>query len=169
MRPVGSAGEPLAIVRESIEVDAPVANVYQAWSNFENFPEFMANVKDIRKVGDVESVWVTRVMGVRQEWRATTTRREENRSIAWQASGDVGMSGRVNFTEVGPNRTRVDVEMEWKAQGIKEGIAEALGIDDHTVKRDLKDFKEYIEGRKAPRTTTGTTLGGTGGGSTGLR
>jgi len=35
-------------VNESIEVDAPVDDVFRYWSNFENFPIFMSNVEEVR-------------------------------------------------------------------------------------------------------------------------
>lgn len=157
---------PLAIVRENIEVDAPIDACYQAWSDFQNFPEFMSNVKDVRKVSESESIWVTRILGIRQEWRATMMHRETNRSLSWQASGDVGMNGRVTFSQVAPNRTRIDVEVEWKGDTLKEGVADVLGIDEATVKQDLKNFKDFIEGRKTARTGVRTATGGT---STGPR
>jgi uncharacterized membrane protein len=140
----------MATIHESIEVNAPVDACFDAWSNFENFPEFMAHVRDVRRVGDRETVWVTRVVGVRKEWRATTTTMDDNREIAWQADGDVGMDGRVRFSSVGPTRTRIDVDIAWKGEGLAERTGEALGIDDASVKRDLRNFQEYIEGRGTP-------------------
>jgi uncharacterized membrane protein len=35
-------------VHESIEVEAPVENIYRYWSNFENFPSFMSNIEEVR-------------------------------------------------------------------------------------------------------------------------
>ena len=32
-------------VHETIEVEAPVQDVFAYWSNFENFPNFMQNVE----------------------------------------------------------------------------------------------------------------------------
>lgn len=137
----------MAIVRESIEVDAPVAACYGIWAHFEQFPRFMSNVESVRRVDDEESVWVTRVLGLQQEWHATTLRREEGREISWQATGDVGINGRVLFTSLSPERTRIDVEMTWKGGLVKEGVVDVLGLDDATVRRDLRQFKDHAEGR----------------------
>src|ERR687889_657436 len=44
-------------VHESIEVDAPVDDVFRYWSNFENFPTFMSNVEEVRISAQDTSNW----------------------------------------------------------------------------------------------------------------
>ncbi len=39
-------------VQESVEVQAPVEDVFRYWSNFENFPTFMSNVEEVRMTGE---------------------------------------------------------------------------------------------------------------------
>ena len=34
-------------VYESIEVQAPLRDVFRYWSNFENFPSFMQNIEEV--------------------------------------------------------------------------------------------------------------------------
>lgn len=138
----------MATVRASIEVDAPIDQVFEAWRNFENFPEFMSNVKDVRVDGD-ESVWVTRVLGVRREWRARTTEVSENRRIRWAAVGDVGMGGEVDFEALSPAKTRVTVQFLW--EGDTPTLAAGSLLDDVIVNQDLKNFKKFVEGRKMPK------------------
>ena len=42
-------------VHETIEVEAPVEDVYSYWSNFENFPSFMSNIEEVRMTGHYTS------------------------------------------------------------------------------------------------------------------
>ena len=35
-------------VHETIEVEAPVEDVFHYWSNFENFSSFMSNIEEVR-------------------------------------------------------------------------------------------------------------------------
>ncbi len=44
-------------VQESIEVQAPVNDVFAYWSNFENFPGFMQNIEEVRMTGEDTSHW----------------------------------------------------------------------------------------------------------------
>jgi uncharacterized membrane protein len=39
-------------LQESIEVQAPVKDVFAYWSNFENFPGFMQNIEEVRMTGE---------------------------------------------------------------------------------------------------------------------
>lgn len=61
-------------VNESIEVAAPKEDVFAYWSNFENFPEFMDNIEEIRMTGEDTSHWkVKGPLGVSVEFDARTT------------------------------------------------------------------------------------------------
>ena len=53
----------------------------------------------------------------------------------------------MTFQSLGPDRTRVDVEITYEAEGLKEKVGGALGLDDRRVKGDLERFKELIESR----------------------
>ena len=43
-------------VQESIEVQAPLQDVFTYWSNLENFPQSMSNIEEVRVAGDT-SPW----------------------------------------------------------------------------------------------------------------
>ena len=44
-------------VEGSIEVEAPVQQVYEYWKTLENLPQFMTNVEDVRSTGPDTSHW----------------------------------------------------------------------------------------------------------------
>jgi uncharacterized membrane protein len=39
-------------VHESIEIQAPLQDIFTYWSNLENFPQIMRNVEEVRVAGD---------------------------------------------------------------------------------------------------------------------
>lgn len=153
-------------IRDTIEVEANIEACYDAWRKFENFPRFMANVKSVQKLSERDSLWVSEVVGVEHRWQATVTEDQRPRRIAWKAGGDVGMDGMVTFSQVRPGATRIDVEFLWHGGGITGAVAEALKIDEAVVKRNLHNFKDFIEGRRV-EATPGTTGGAYGGGPSG--
>jgi uncharacterized membrane protein len=132
-------------VEENIEVEAPVERIYQAWTEYERFPEFMHNVKEVRRTGPDMTHWVAEAAGKTVEWEARTVA-EERRRVAWTAQGESGQSGEVRFTPLGENRTRIEVRMDWHVPSrAQEAAASVLGIDDRAVHRDLQNFKQMVE------------------------
>ena len=137
----------MATVNESIEIDVPVSTAYNQWTQFEEFPKFMEGVESVRQLDDTHLHWVAEFRGQRHEWDAEITEQEPDRVIAWRALDGKYNSGRVRFEPLGEGRTRVDVELMWEPEGIKEELGSALGADSRRVKGDLERFKELVESR----------------------
>ena len=137
----------MATVNESIEVSVPVSTAYNQWTQFEEFSQFMDGVESVRQLDDTHLHWVAEFGGERHEWDAEITEQQPDRVVAWRAQDGKYNSGRVHFESLGGDRTRIDVEMFWEPEGIKEELGSALGADSRRVKGDLERFKELIESR----------------------
>ncbi|MDQ3913353.1 MAG: SRPBCC family protein [Actinomycetota bacterium] len=142
-------------VEGSIEIEAPVGTVYEYWETLENLPNFMANVEEVRSTGPDTTYWkVKGPFGRMLEWEAQTTQREQNQAIAWNSTeGEVGTSGQVRFQEVGQNRTRVEVQMNYaNPPGGKVGevASRAVANPKLQLEQDLRNLKEIMEGRSTP-------------------
>ncbi len=133
-------------VTAEIEVDAPVRRVYDQWSRLEELPSFMSMVEEVRPTeGHDLTHWVVRVAGVRREFDARTTEMVPDERISWVSVAEEMHSGSVRFTPLGPDRTRVAVEMGWAPESFIEKAGAALHLDQRAVESDLKRFKENIE------------------------
>ncbi len=139
----------------SIIVNAPVERVYEYWSNLENLPKFMTNIEDVRYVGADTTHWVIKgPLGAKIEFDAQTTQREENSALGWNTiDGNVQSSGQVRFQELGPERTRVEVTMNYAdPPGGKLGEvgSRVVANPQAMMEQDLHYFKEIMEGRATP-------------------
>ncbi|HZD11223.1 MAG TPA: SRPBCC family protein, partial [Candidatus Binatia bacterium] len=75
-------------IQKTLEVDAPVDEVFRFWDNFENFPRFMSHLAEVEDLGEGRSHWViSGPAGTSVSWDARVTRRRENEELAW-ASGE---------------------------------------------------------------------------------
>jgi uncharacterized membrane protein len=142
-------------VEGSIEIEAPVETVYGYWETLENLPNFMANVEEVRPTGPDTTHWrVTGPFGRTLEWDAQTTQREENSAIGWNTSeGEVGTSGQVRFREVGQDRTRVEVQMNYAdppGGTVGEVASRAVANPKLQLEQDLRNLKEILEGSATP-------------------
>ena len=133
-------------VTESIEVLVPVSVAYNQWTQFESFPEFLSYVESVTQVDDTRNHWVVNVDGVKREFDTVITEQEPDRKISWERTeGEVNHAGVVTFNDLSGVSSRVTVQLDWDPQGLLEKAGAALGIDDHSVKKDLEKFKAFIE------------------------
>lgn len=139
----------------SIEVEAPVAKVYDYWKTLENLPQFMSNIEEVRATGPDTTHWVVKgPLGYRAEFDAKTTQNEPNSAIAWNTEdGDVQTSGQVRFKEISENRTRVEVQMNyWNPPGgrLGEAASRVTSGPKTILVQDLNNFKDIMEGTATP-------------------
>jgi len=137
-------------VNESIEVQAPVDEVFAYWSNFENFPKFMQNIEEVRMTGEDTSHWrVKGPLGKSVAFDAKATEKDPNRGIGWNTvDGEVMTSGEVRFEEVQPDRTRVEVTMNYSdppGGKVGEAAAEVLQNPEREMREDLQNFAKIVE------------------------
>ncbi len=142
-------------VEGNIEVEAPVQQVYEYWQNLENLPQFMSNSEDVRSTGPDTTHWVVKgPLGAKVEFDARTTQDKPNSAIGWNTvDGQVQTSGQVRFEEVTPNRTRVEVQMNYAdppGGKVGEVASRAVANPKLMMEQDLKNFKDIMEGTATP-------------------
>jgi uncharacterized membrane protein len=137
----------MSTVVESVDVAVPVRTAYNQWTQFEDFPQFMDGVKEIRQVTDELTHWVVDVAGVRREFDARITEQHPDERVAWTSLDGPKHAGVVTFHRLDETHTRVTVQMDIDPEGIVETVGDKAGVVDRKVKGDVKRFKEFIEAR----------------------
>ena len=134
-------------IEESIEVQVPVQQAYNQWTQFEDFPKFMDAIESVSQLDDTHVQWVAQIRGERREWRTEITEQQPDEKIAWKTiAGEVKNDGVVTFDEVGENQTRVNVQMDVESESGPETLAgDLLGIVKKQVQGDLERFKLLVE------------------------
>ena len=140
----------MANVEKSIDVDVPIRQAYDQWTQFESFPHFMGGVEKITQLDERRTHWVTKIGGVEREFDAEITEQHPDERVAWKStSGDTKHAGVVTFHKISDTTTRVMVQIDWEPSGLVEKAGAAVGVDDRQVTADVKKFKEFIESRGA--------------------
>ena len=140
-------------VEKTIEVDVPVQIAYNQWTQFEDFPQFMGGVDQVRQVGDALTHWVAQIAGVRREWDAAILEQVPDSKVAWAATTGATNAGAVHFQSLGPARTLVRLHLEYEPEGLVEKVGDFLNVVSRQAEGDLERFKAFIESR-------GTATGG---------
>jgi len=139
----------------TLDIRAPVAEVFAAWRRVESFPCYMPHVLEVRRSGPRRTCWRVRVGGQELSWEAETTELELNRKIAWQSREGLENEGAVHL-EATPEGTRVKVIFNYNPPyGVAGDVAEALamgGAFERAVREDLAHMKDRLEALAASRT-----------------
>ncbi len=134
-------------VEKTIDVERPVSTVYNQWTQFETFPQFMAGVKEVLQNDDTHVRWRAAVGGKEKEWDAEITEQDPDKRISWKSVSGTHNAGTVRFEPLGENRTRVRLVMAYQPEGPVEKIGDALGVLQTQVRTSLEQFKRFIESR----------------------
>ncbi|MER7796567.1 SRPBCC family protein [Microbacterium sp. NPDC096154] len=131
-----------------IDVEAPINAVYNQWTQFESFPEYLGAVKQVKQIDDVRTQWTVSIAGKEESFYADIVDQVPDSHVAWQSTDGAFHAGRVEFEPHG-DETHVKLRMEWEPQGAIEKIGAAVGIDDAQAQMDLQRFKKFMEKRGA--------------------
>ena len=137
----------MSSIEQSIEVQVPVRTAYNQWTQFEDFPNFMEGVKEIRQIDDASLHWTVEIAGQVREFDAKITEQNPDERIAWTTIDGPHQAGVVTFHRLGDNQTKVMLQMEYEPEGIVEKAGAAIGVVKGRVKGDLERFKSFIESR----------------------
>jgi uncharacterized membrane protein len=146
------AGTREPVVLRSITVGRPVDEVYAFWSDFTNFPRFMAHVESIEMLDDERSRWrATGPAGTRAEWVAEIVERRDGELIAWKTVDEPTLyhEGKVTFRAAPRDEgTVATIEMRYAPPGGALGAA-LLKLfrkePGQQVIDDLRRFKQVME------------------------
>src|SRR5690349_22282449 len=120
-------------VEKSIKVEVPVHEVYNQWTQFESFPQFMDGVEEVRQLDDKRLHWRAKVGGKEKEWDAMIATQEPDRCIAWHNTSGAENAGRVSFEPVGANVTEVTLQLKFDPEGFVENVGDAIGVPERRV------------------------------------
>lgn len=158
----------MAHVEKSIEVEAPVDQVYRTWMDCDNYPRFMEGVREVRRLSPYRTRWTADYGGTREEWYSRITGTTTNRRIAWTSESGDRNDGEVILEPLDRERTRVYFATDYEPHGLMGSSAERLGLMERRIDGDLKRFKGYVEGEPMPaeRFSSATRSAGRAGEST---
>jgi len=136
-------------IEDSIEVQVPVQQAYNQWTQFEEFPKFMEGIQSVKQLDDTRVEWVAEVGGESRQWTTEITEQQPDEKVAWKTiEGEVKNDGIVTFEQVGDGQTRVNVQMDVEGESRAENVAgDLLGVVKGQVRGDLERFKQLIENR----------------------
>ena len=134
-------------IQEEIQLEVPARTAYNQWTQFEEFPQFMEGVEEVRQLDDKTLHWVASIAGNAAEWDARIVEQVPDQRIVWESIDGQQTRGRVEFHPQGSTRSTVQVTMEYSPEGALQKVGSAAGLDARRIRADLDRFKQLIESR----------------------
>ena len=137
-------------VHKSIVVDAPVERVFSVLEKPAQFPSFMRRVREVRAENGHSHWVVAGPVGTAVEWDAITTVNRPNEMLAWHSEpgSAVEHAGVIRFERLGPEQTRLDVNLSYSppAGAFGHYAAKLFGADAGSeLDEELKRTKRFAE------------------------
>jgi uncharacterized membrane protein len=143
-------------VQKTININAPLDQVFGFFSNYQNFPRFMSNVREVRDHASGRSHWVVAgPMGLNVEWDADLTEYVPDQIIAWKSveGAVVENAGIIRFDGNPDGSTRVDIKLSYNPPGgaLGHAVAKLFGADPKSeMDGDLARVKTTLETGRPP-------------------
>lgn len=130
-------------ISREVVVAAPLRLVYDAWAQFEAYPQFIEGVDEVSVLDAKRLRWRAQAAdgAAASEWDVAITEQAPDDRIRWEASGGPVRAGAVLVDALDPGRTRVRMEVDVEAAREDEADIAAR------TERDLQAFKGYVEAR----------------------
>lgn len=138
------------VIEKTIRIGAPAEQVYELFANYDNFPRFLSNVRDVRDLGNNRSRWVvTGPGGAEFTWNSVLTEHRRPHRLAWESEpgAEVEQHGSIDF-EPFRDSTRVTLRLSYRppAGRVGHALATLLGSDPgRQLDADLQRMKQMVE------------------------
>ncbi len=140
----------MSTIETSIEVNVPEYTAYAQWTKFEEFPQFMEGVKEVKRLDGKRFHWKAEIAGQEREWDSEITEQAADQRLAWTNRGSAINGWVMTFHQLSNARSKIMLQVEYDPQGFTEDGGEALGVMSLRIQGDLERFKELIEKRWRP-------------------
>jgi uncharacterized membrane protein len=141
----------------TITIMRPREELYAFWRDFSNLAQFMENIEAITVLDEKRSHWKVRGPNGDYEWESLVTEDQPGSLIAWEATGDVKNSGRIEFVDAPPGHgTYVRALLAYDPPGgfIGKAVAKLTQKEPQiSSTRDLRRFKQLMEAGEIATTT----------------
>jgi uncharacterized membrane protein len=132
-------------VQQSVDIGLPIETVYNQWTQFEEWPNFMHRVTRVTQEDDCTVSFATKIWGKTKEFTANIETQRPNERIKWRVSQGITHTGVVSFHELGPNLTRVLLGFDVAPGSLIEKAARGMRHVKRAARGDLHRYKAFIE------------------------
>lgn len=137
------------MAHERIEIDLPLAKVYELLSNPVEFPKFLERIDKVERINSQTFEYKTEIGDEEFHWTTNIIDNLRNTRFAWiTINGNLNQTGTIRFTPLdNGERTRVEFSLDYRTFFGEPSpeLGEFIENSDAQLKTDLAKFKELAE------------------------
>lgn len=137
------------MAHERIDVDLPLAKVYEYLSDPGYFPHFFERIDHVNKINSQTFEFFSEIGTEEYQWTVNIIDNLRNTRFAWiTINGNLNQTGTIRFTPLdNGERTRVDVNLDCRTfyGEPEEELAQFIKGLPAQLTKDLERFKEEVE------------------------
>jgi uncharacterized membrane protein len=141
----GGAKKKFMNIVEWTDVGVPLKVAYNAFTQYEDWPDYMKKVHHVDWGDDAKLTIKGQVFLSHRTWEATITEQVPDSHIVWESTGEKGsISGSVSFHEITPTLTRMLTIGEYHPQGFVEKTGNLWRAVGRRFRLELKFFVHHV-------------------------
>ncbi len=137
------------MAHERIEIDLPLAKVYEFLSNPVDFPKFLERIDSVERINSQTFEYKTKIGADEFVWTTNLIDNLRNTRFAWiTINGNLNQTGTIRFTPLdNGTRTRVEFSLDYRTffGDPTEELAEFIENSPAQLVKDLERFKQLVE------------------------
>ncbi len=132
-------------IQQSIDVALPVTEVFNHWTEYEDWPEFMHRIESAEQVDETTVSFQAKIWGISKRFEAEIVEQRPDERIEWNVTDGYAHTGVVTFHPLAENLTRVDLSLDIQPSNLIDKASRGMRFAKRAVRGDLHRFKAYAE------------------------
>jgi carbon monoxide dehydrogenase subunit G len=131
-------------VQQSVDIGVPLENVYNHFTQFEEWPKFMHRVTSVNQEDESHVSFKAKIWGVSKEFKAEIEEQRPEERIQWHVTQGLSHKGVVTFHPLAPGLTRIELSVDVEPGSLIEKFARGARHVKRAMRADLHRFKAYV-------------------------
>ena len=132
-------------IQQSVDVGVPLSKVYDAWTQYEEWPRFMHRVESVDQADETTVAFSTKTWGITKRFEAKILVAHPDERIEWTVEQGLSHAGVVTFHKLSDRLTRIEVTVDVEPDSLLEKMGRGMRYAKRAVRGDLHRFKAYVE------------------------
>jgi uncharacterized membrane protein len=135
-------------VQQVIYVSVPIKDAYNGWTEYKQWPRYMHRANQVdAQINEKEArVKVTEKMwGFKRPFTAEVVTQRPDEHIKWNSTEGTKHAGVINFHELGPRLTLIELNLDHSPSGLVEKFARGTRFVKRAIRADFHRFQGWIE------------------------